>query len=44
MEDSFKAVFVNICGLVDVVTSVVVLAGTNTCGWLTVELFPETQP
>ena len=44
VEDSFKAVFVNICGLVDVVTSVVVVAGTNTCGWLTVELFPETQP
>ena len=43
LEDSFKAVFVNICGLVDVVTSVVVVAGTNNCGWITVEMFPETQ-
>jgi hypothetical protein len=39
VEDSF----VDILGLVDVVTSVVVVAGTNTCGWLTVEMLPITR-
>ena len=44
LDDSFRAGIDDILGLVDVVTSVVVVAGTNTCGWLTVEVFPETQP